>query len=489
MADNAEEMDDTEEETPEVPAQMSAPDGTNIPVVKSALSPEALQNLTQPGPEASMPNDAQASFEQPSASQHGASGSWDSAPQQNIPQTIPPQVSTKNPDVLSRSYDLQKQGLTDAMKAATGEANDKLGLLHDFAKAQGTADATHQIIKENQQHQLQIQQDKYNTVLNDIQTTKIDPGRVWKNAGIPGTMLGLAGLFLGTWGSSLARTPNAALDIFNKTVDNDLQAQRTDVENKRFAAQGQSNLYGMMRQEFGDSDVAYSAARLAAQEQFKTKIDAVAAQAAAGQPGQAGLIQASYEQNMGKLNEQIANGRLDLQQKMLNLGITQMHMAMPQATPDQQLVQANLDKMLQARQGLKELRYDPTEVSSKIGGAMWRGMQTEKRRSYDQFTEQFAQAAQALSTKMGRFNEDQKDAIKGLIKVGMGDSTTNLTEKEALMDQLIKDATMRAGVAANYAGKYNPEPLLKSGAVVQRQNINGATYELGADGNYHRIVR
>ncbi len=98
---------------------------------------------------------------------------------------------------------------------------------------------------------------------NEIANTKLDPGRWWKNRGAGRSILALIGLGLGAFaeGYSGGKLKNRAAEMIERAIDRDIDAQKSDMWNKRAALKGKQTLYGMARQRFGDDRQAEMFAR------------------------------------------------------------------------------------------------------------------------------------------------------------------------------------------------------------------------------------
>jgi len=84
-----------------------------------------------------------------------------------------------------------------------------------------------------------------------LQTKEVDPNRYWSNAGVANKISASIALILGGIGGALTKTDNAALKIIDKTIDNDIEAQKKNID------QG-NNLYKMNLERLKDDKEAYA---------------------------------------------------------------------------------------------------------------------------------------------------------------------------------------------------------------------------------------
>lgn len=90
---------------------------------------------------------------------------------------------------------------------------------------------------------------------------QIDPERVLKTMNVGQKIAGVMGVFLGTLGSSLSKTPNYALQILEKRIDQDIDAQKHDLQSKKELAAANRGLLADKLRINGDPNVAEAAAK------------------------------------------------------------------------------------------------------------------------------------------------------------------------------------------------------------------------------------
>lgn len=85
----------------------------------------------------------------------------------------------------------------------------------------------------------------------------VDPNRLYANKGTAGKVGAAVAVALGALGASLTKGPNYALDIINKAIDDDIDAQKTNIASARAGAQSQHTQLREMRDMVGD-DVQFA---------------------------------------------------------------------------------------------------------------------------------------------------------------------------------------------------------------------------------------
>ena len=121
---------------------------------------------------------------------------------------------------------------------------------------------TMQGMEEERTKRIQPLQDEFTGLLDDIKTAKIDPGRFWESRDTSQKVAFVLAAMLGTLAAGLRREKgHDPLAFLNKLSDRDIAAQKSNIENMRTAASGQSSLLAQMRAVFDDERGAEAAVR------------------------------------------------------------------------------------------------------------------------------------------------------------------------------------------------------------------------------------
>lgn len=102
---------------------------------------------------------------------------------------------------------------------------------------------------------------KYDEAREALKKRKIGPDQYWAKRGTVRNVLSVIGVMLGTLGASLSKSPNYALQIVNKAIDDDLDAQAANLASERASLGEQRGLLADMRRTFGDEETARDAAK------------------------------------------------------------------------------------------------------------------------------------------------------------------------------------------------------------------------------------
>lgn len=131
---------------------------------------------------------------------------------------------------------------------------------------------------------------------DDVRDTKIDPGHFFKNQSVVSNIFGVIAAGLGGWVAAKNGGPNVALEQLNKSIDRDIAAQQSNLENKKAGLAESRSLYGQKMAQFSDARAAALAA----------KSDMLAAIQAKGESIVAGSDNEQAQANWLKMSAQFA---------------------------------------------------------------------------------------------------------------------------------------------------------------------------------------
>lgn len=164
-------------------------------------------------------------------------------------------------------------------------------MLHDQQVAQaGRDDAVRQLAAERTV-EAQRQRDEadrrqamagatraYQNAVDRVASARLDPSRWYRDQGAGGTIAAAIAIALGGLGQALGGTDrNLALEEINRSIDRDMEAQQSEIDSGRAAADLAGNMLSITRQEFGDRDAAREAGRAAMLRQVAAQTQAQAA--------------------------------------------------------------------------------------------------------------------------------------------------------------------------------------------------------------------
>ncbi len=121
----------------------------------------------------------------------------------------------------------------------------------------------------------QAQMERYARANDAISQAKIDPERFWNSKTTGSKISSAIFLGLGAAGAIAGGGPNYALQILDKQIGRDIDAQKHNLANKRAGLAGQQSLLGMMRQHYDTEEQAEAATRAHAYRQLQNKVETI----------------------------------------------------------------------------------------------------------------------------------------------------------------------------------------------------------------------
>lgn len=104
----------------------------------------------------------------------------------------------------------------------------------------------------------------------------VDPNRVWKNMDTGNRIVAAISIAFGAIGAGMTGKSNGAIDVIDKAIDRDIDAQKLALTQKQTTLGNQMNIVGMMRQQFGDVRAADAAALAALYDNAKLRVQQIA---------------------------------------------------------------------------------------------------------------------------------------------------------------------------------------------------------------------
>lgn len=245
------------------------------------------------------------------------------APQSNVAvhpavqhgnQNVSLPVKNESPAVPSAMAQVQGQQMMGYGQAF----NEQLAGMKGMANVQSKQAAQQASAYEKQASDFSMMQNNLQTNLdriqkhiedttNEINNGKIDPNRMWHNKSTGAKVGSIIGMLLSGVGSGLSGQRNMAMDVLNKQIDNDIDAQKANLGQKKTALEGFMHEYGNVK----DASAALRLNYLAAVDAQMGKI--------AAQNGGA-MAQQQYLMNSGKLKQEMMQtiGPLAMSQAAFN---------------------------------------------------------------------------------------------------------------------------------------------------------------------------
>lgn len=187
----------------------------------------------------------------------------------------------------TREIERAEEGAGQMVRGPDGEwtfaADQDREVWHPGAIEQkGEADAAFQ---ERRAKLLEEQQAKTDQLMQEIDRTageaaaKVDPKGFWKDKSTADQIMIALAQAMGAFASTVRGGPNFAVDIINRAVDKDVEAQIANINEKRGKLSDLQALYKRVLDDTGNKIMAADAMRLAAHGRVDTMLSEVQAQA------------------------------------------------------------------------------------------------------------------------------------------------------------------------------------------------------------------
>lgn len=184
-------------------------------------------------------------------------------------------------------------GVNKIAKAKDTMYSETLKAQDDANKAQAAADTIYN-------KSIKDQGEANERLAQDIASSKINPNRLWADSSTGGKIAAGIGILLSGIGSGLRGGKNQALEVINKMVDQDIDAQKAELGKKQ-------TLYSMNLQKTKDANTAYAMTKTQIAAALQGQISSAGAKA--GSPmalAQAQIQNAEIQKAMVPLYAQIA---------------------------------------------------------------------------------------------------------------------------------------------------------------------------------------
>lgn len=209
------------------------------------------------------------------------------------------------PPQFAAPFQAKSQAI-DQMAAARSQESQ------DVAKAYAANVEQQQKLQAEMEQKRQALDAEHQQLIQQYQSGKIDPHRVWGDMSTGNKILASVSMVLGGLGSGLSGGPNVAMEVINKAIDRDIDAQKENMGKTH-------NLLSMNMQQYHNLDAAITASRLQANAATQAMVGQAAAKAGTPQAiAQANMMKADLQQQAIPLKMQLAE--LSARSKSLGAG-------------------------------------------------------------------------------------------------------------------------------------------------------------------------
>ena len=194
----------------------------------------------------------------------------------------------------------EREGIA-AQGAAESAASDKIA---EAERIHGEDQAIGRLKREQEeksrQAALEAHEAKLTGLLEEHAKGEIDPDHFWSSRTMPQKILSIASLVAGGFLQGFRGVPNPAQAMIDRAIDQDIAAQRANLEKKGRDIEHQKGLLAETYRRFGRMDAAEESARMVMEQEYASKLKQIGAES------NSPIVQARVEQALGKHDQDIA---------------------------------------------------------------------------------------------------------------------------------------------------------------------------------------
>lgn len=304
------------------------------------------------------------------------------------------------------------------------------------------ADAQEFYAKENADRQQRVMDNAQkrlvdvDTKIAELSDAKIDPNRVWGSMETGNKMSAVASLFLGAFGAGATGAQNAAMDVLNKAIDRDIDAQKANLQTKKDVISSQRNALSDYLQITGDEDAARKSIQIQYLDSMKGRMESIAL------TSKNPVMKANAEAAAMKLNQESAQKRAELSKQIIS----------------QEEVKESKTAMAKS----EKLGDLPAAIQEKLVTA------TNYTTSLQDLSKEYEMLKQVTGPIAGRWNE-----IKA--KLGLQDATQAEAQQRiiSIIAEKVRAASGAAATDAERAFLSSAVPTLKDNPEAFMAKLNG----------------
>lgn len=399
------------------------------------------------------------------------------APMMQAPQQVPPGIAApgqpgmpmpaNDPYGTVAAQNAYMAGLNQQKAGMIGAAGAQQQLGTAQAEAYQRARSAEQTLMQDYQKNSQALMTERQNLMNDIKNSHVDPNRYLGSMDTGRKISTGIGLLLAGIGSGLTHQPNLAMQFIQKQIDNDIEAQKSDLGKK-------NNLLAANMNQFNNLNQAVTMTRVMMNDQVANQLGQAGAMANSASAKSAAL------QGIGKLNADSANmiGQMSMRNTLIggaNKGIIPPEKIVGFLVPQDERPAAM--KELQEAQNTSNAKDNILNAFDKLSQINTLANRVE----HVGFTPPQVSAIKdpiiaGLSKQTaGRFTEQDAQMV-GALFPAPGDSESTINEKRLRLNNLISEKMhfpilKQWGIDANSFGRYNQggQNSIQMGAPIQNQ--------------------
>jgi len=242
---------------------------------------------------------------------------------------------------LGSAFNQQMEGVKALGEAQSQAAQNQEKLINDAATQAKEYDDKVKLLSDERAKASEDHLKNLNAMQKEVEAkATINPNRFWETRSTGQKVSAILGIMLGGLGGGFSGRPgeNKGLEMLNRAIDADIDAQKANYANARGSLEDKKSAYALAMGELGNQQAATIAAKSSALGVIELKLKALSANATSGE---------------AKAKADIALGQIAEEKAKLNAGLTQQ-------------VQAATASRQAASQGVEDPNLLPEEMRKRV---------------------------------------------------------------------------------------------------------------------------
>lgn len=189
-----------------------------------------------------------------------------------------PEYEQADYETRQATQDLQTEQQKGAIRAQLAGQQ-----LADMQAAQAQRAADYAVRMQGEQKEREGREAKafgeIDSITTDLATSRVDPDHIWKEKGTGAQIVAALGVAMGAFGAALAHTPNYAMEIVQRQIDRDIDAQKENIATKGRVLGAKQGAFQMLRQRGLDHAASEAGAYAVSWDAVTQKMEALKLQA------------------------------------------------------------------------------------------------------------------------------------------------------------------------------------------------------------------
>lgn len=175
------------------------------------------------------------------------------------------------------TFKSEREALDEAAKAAAVKQDEAAQATARMARLQEDQAASEAAFARDAAEQREAYRQQTQAQLDEVRAMKVDPGRLYRDAGAwNSVMVAVGGALSGMLSGMQGRGDNAFVDMINRNIDRDVAAQEHAIRQRTQGVEQRNTLYGQMVSQHRDEALAREQTRTAMLQSARTFMEAEA---------------------------------------------------------------------------------------------------------------------------------------------------------------------------------------------------------------------